>query len=164
MTRKEGAQTPLPREQPRVRALPGQRLVNLVVRGLLRTPGLCSLIGSRLLTLYLVGRKSGRRYPVPVAYLADGDDLLLGTSARWRHNLRAGQPVAVRLRGKHRWADVTTYTTESDVVSAYARMARSNPTFAKLNSIRLSDDGEPDNSDLRLAWLGGARAIRLTPR
>jgi deazaflavin-dependent oxidoreductase (nitroreductase family) len=164
MTRKEGAQTSLPREQPRVRALPAQRLVNLVVRGLLRTPGLCSLIGNRLLTLYLVGRKSGRRYPVPVAYLADGDDLLLGTSARWRHNLRAGQPVAVRLRGKHRWADVTTYTTESDVVSAYAHMARSNPTFAKLNSIRLSDDGEPDNSDLRLAWLGGARAIRLTPR
>jgi hypothetical protein len=137
--------------------------VNLVVRGLLRTPGLCSLIGSRLLTLYLVGRKSGRRYPVPVAYLADGDDLLLGTSAGMaaqppRQPARRGAP-----QGKHRWADVTTYTTESDVVSAYARMARSNPTFAKLNSIRLSDDGEPDNSDLRLAWLGGARAIRLTP-
>jgi deazaflavin-dependent oxidoreductase (nitroreductase family) len=164
MTGKEGAPTPPPREQPRVRALPGQRLVNLVVRGLLRTPGPCPLTGSRLLTLYLVGRKSGRRYPVPVAYLADGDDLLLGTSARWRHNLRAGQPVAVRLRGKHRRADVTTYTTKSDVVPAYARMARSNPACAKLNSIRLSDDGEPDNTGLRLAWPGGARAIRLTPR
>lgn len=78
--------------------------MNLVVRGLLRTPGLSSLIGSRLLTLYLVGRKSGRRYPVPVAYLADGDDLLLGTSAGWRHNLRVSQLVAVRLRGEHRWS------------------------------------------------------------
>lgn len=43
-------------------------------------------------------------------------------------------------------------------------MARSNSTFAKFNSIRLSDDGEPNKSDLHLAWLGGARAIRLTPR
>jgi len=100
MTRKEGAETS-PRDEPRVRALPGQRLVNVVVRGLLRTPGLSSLVGSRLLTLYLVGRNSGRRYSVPVAYLADGDDLLLGTSAGWRHKLRLGQPVAVRLRGKH---------------------------------------------------------------
>jgi len=164
MTRNERAETSPRREEPRVRALPGQRLVNLVVRGLLRTPGLSSLIGSRLLTLYLVGRNSGRHYSVPVAYLADGDDLLLGTSAGWRHNLRLGQPVAVRLRGKHRWADVMTYTEESDVVSAYALMARSNPTFAKLNSIRLGDDGEPDKSDLHLAWLGGARAIRLTPQ
>lgn len=164
MTRKEGAETSPPRQEPRVRALPGQRLVNLVVRGLLRTPGISSLIGSRLLTLHLAGRKSGRRYSVPVAYLADGDDLLLGTSAGWRHNLRAGQPVAVRHGGKHRWADVTTYTKESDVVMAYARMARSNPTFAKFNGIRLSDDGEPDKSDLHLAWLGGARAIRLTLR
>ena len=89
--------------------------MNIVVRGLLRTPGLSSLIGSRLLTLYLVGRNSERRYSLPVACLADGNDFLLGTSAGWRHKLRLGQPVAVRLRGKRRWADVTTYTKESDV-------------------------------------------------
>lgn len=92
----------------RARTIPGQRLVNLVVRGLLRTPGLSALIGTRLLTLYVVGRKSGRRYPIPVAYLADCDDLLLGTSAGWRLNLRSGQPVAVRLKGKHRWADASS--------------------------------------------------------
>lgn len=95
----------------------------------------------------MVGRKSGRRYPVPVAYLAHGDDLLVGTSARWRLNIRSGQPVAVRLKGKHRWADVTKHWKESDVVSAYAHMPRANPTFAKFNSIRLSDDGEPDEND-----------------
>lgn len=164
MTRKEDAETPQPRQKPRVRTLPGQRLVNLVVRGLLRTPGLSLLIGDRLLTLYLVGRNSGRRYSVPVAYLTDGDDLLLGTSAGWRHNLHSGQTVTVRLKGQIRSADVTTYSEESDVVSAYARMARANRTFAKFNNIPLTDDGEPDEGDLCLAWLGGASAIRLTPR
>ena len=150
-------------DQPRVRAMPGQRVVNLIVRGLLRTPGICSLIGGSLLTLYLVGRKSGRRISVPVAYLADREDLLLGTSARWRHNLNSGEPAAIRIRGKRRWVDVTTHTKESDVVSAYAHMAKANPTFAKFNRIRLNDDGEPDRNDLRMAWLDGAHAIRLTP-
>jgi hypothetical protein len=66
--------------RPRAQTMPGQRLVNLLVRGMLRTPGLCRLVGSRLVTLYVVGRKSRRCYPVPVAYLAQGEDLLIGTS------------------------------------------------------------------------------------
>ena len=65
---------------PAVRTMRAQGLVNLVVSGLLRTPGLSLIIGSRLVTLYVVGRKSGRRYTVPVSYLAQGDDLLIGTS------------------------------------------------------------------------------------
>jgi hypothetical protein len=54
---------------PAVRTMRAQGLVNLAVRGLLRTPGLSRIIGSRLVTLYVVGRKSGRRYTVPVSYL-----------------------------------------------------------------------------------------------
>ena len=72
MTDKPGAPV-----APAVRA---QGLVNLAVRGLLRTPGLSRVTGRRLVTLYVAGRKSGRRYTVPVSYLAQGDDLLIGTS------------------------------------------------------------------------------------
>jgi deazaflavin-dependent oxidoreductase (nitroreductase family) len=144
--------------------MPGQRLVNLLVRGLLRTPGLSRIIGTRLVTLYVVGRKSRQCYSVPVAYMAQGDDLLIGTSFGWGRNLRTGELVAIRLRGKRCWADVQTYTKESEVVSAYAHMARVNPTFAKFNSIRVGEDGEPDRDDLRLVWQSGARALRLTPR
>lgn len=144
--------------------MPGQRLVNLLVRGMLRTPGLCRLVGSRLVTLYVVGRKSRRCYPVPVAYLAQGEDLLIGTSFGWGRNLRTGEPLEIQLMGKRRRADVRTYTTEPEVIAAYAHMARVNPTFAKFNNIRIGEDNEPDRTDLRLAWLGGAQAIRLTPR
>lgn len=147
----------------RARTLPGQRLVNLLVRALLRTPGFCRIIGSRLVILYVVGRKTGRRYAIPVAYLVRGDDLLIGTSSGWARNLRSGEPVSIRLKGRRRWADVRIYTRESEVVSAYAHMSRTNLTFAQFNSIRLGEDGEPDRDDLRLAWQGGARALRLTP-
>ncbi|WP_202451978.1 MULTISPECIES: hypothetical protein [unclassified Streptomyces] len=137
--------------------------MNLLARGLLRTPGMSPVIGTRLLTLYVVGRTSGQRYSVPVAYLAQGDDLLIGTSSRWGRNLRTGDRVAIRLKGKCCWADVRISTEESEVVSAYAHMARANPTFAKFNSIRSGADGEPNRDDLQQVWRGGAQALRLTP-
>lgn len=151
-----------PLEPPRT--LPGQRVVNLLVRGLLRTPGVCRVVGSRLVILYVVGRSSGRRYSVPVTYLLEGDDLLLGTSFGWGRNLRTGTPVDIRFKGERRTANVRTFTTESEVVSAYAHMARLNPVFASFSNIGLGADGEPDLHDLHRVWAGGARAIRLMPR
>src|ERR1700735_3564729 len=77
-----------------------QRLGNRVVRGLLRTPLLCRLAGSRLVTLYIVGRKSGRHYTVPVAYTRSEGDLLIGTPFGWGRNLRTGEAVALRPPGR----------------------------------------------------------------
>ena len=149
---------------PTARTIRGQGLVNLVVRGLLRTPGLSRIVGARLVTLHVVGRTSGRRYTVPVAYLAEEDDLLVGTSFRWAENLRTGEPVAIRLKGRLRWADVQTFTAEVDVGSGFARMAAANPAFARFNRITVDRDGHADPQDLHAAWLGGARVIRLSPR
>jgi hypothetical protein len=148
---------------PRAHTLPLQGVVNRLLRVLLRTPGLARLLGRRLITIYVVGRKSGRRYCVPVAYLAQGDALLVGTPFRWVRNLRSGEPVDVRLRGRRRTMDVEVHADEDAVVAGYATMARANPAFAGFNGIRLVD-GEPDPDDLRQAWAAGARVIRLTPR
>ena len=150
--------------EPSARTLPGQRIANAIVRLLLRTPGLARIVGSKLVTLHVVGRTSGRRFAIPVAYLADGGDLLIGTPFAWGRNLRTGEPIQVRLRGRLRTADVHVDRDEPAVVRGYAQMARANPTFAKFNQIALGADGEPDADDLHRAWVGGARVIRLTPR
>jgi len=91
---------------PRAQTLPAQALVNRMMRGLLRAPLLSRLVGRRLVTLYVVGRKSGRRYTVPVAYTPDQGDLLIGTPFGWGRNLRTGEPVTIRFRGRRRVADV----------------------------------------------------------
>lgn len=148
----------------RARTLPVQRLVNRLVRGLLATPGVSQLVGRRLITLYVVGRKTGRRYTVPVAYIADEGALLIGTPFAWARNLRSGEPVEVRLLGRRRSADVQVVTDEPGVVAAYALMASRNHQFAAFNRIGLDAAGNPDPEDLHLAWAAGARAIRLTPR
>ena len=149
---------------PRAQTMIMQVVANRVVRGLLRTPLLSRVVGGRLVTLYIVGRKSGRRYTVPVAYTRQGDDLLIGTPFGWGRNLRTGEPVEIRLMGRLRQADVRVYSSEADVTGAYTTMCRDNKTFAKFNKIGFDAAGNPEPDDLHLAWMAGARAFRLTPR
>ena len=148
----------------RARTLPVQALVNGLVRGLLRTPLLCRLVGQRLLTVYVVGRKSGRHYAVPVAYTRHNGTLLVGTQFAWVRNLRTGEAVHIRLLGRRRSADVRVLTDEVDVVENLARMARDNRQFAKFNKIGLDERGEPRPDDLHLAWTAGARVVLFSPR
>ena len=155
---------PAVRPSPRGQTRAIQSLGNRIVRGLLRTPLLGRLAGSRLVTLYIVGRKTGRRYTVPVAYTRSEGDLLIGTPFGWGRNLRTGEAVAIRLKGRRRLADVEVFTDERAVTDAYGVMCRDNHTFARFNGIGLDSAGRPDQADLHLAWAAGARAFRLTPR
>src|SRR5581483_3154158 len=101
----------------RTQTLRFQTMVNRIVRALLAAPVLGRLVGRRLVTLYIVGRKSGRRYTIPVAYLRDGDELVIGSPFAWVRNLRSGEPIDVRLRGRRRRADVQVITDEAGVVA-----------------------------------------------
>ena len=148
----------------RAQTLALQGLANRLVRGLLRTPLLNRIVGGRLVTLYIVGRKSGRRYTVPVAYTRYDGGLLLGTPFAWGRNLRSGEPVDIRLKGRRRPADVQAFTDEVGVTERYAVMARDNHSLARFNKIGLDQDGNPDPADLHLAWAAGARAFQLAPR
>jgi deazaflavin-dependent oxidoreductase (nitroreductase family) len=138
--------------------------MNRLILGMLRTPGLSQLVGARLVTLYIVGRKSGRKYTVPVAYTKDKGDLLIGTPFGWGRNLRTGEPVEIRLKGQLRQADVRVYKDEAEVVGLYAVMTKDNRNFAKFNQVSFDADDNPNADDLHKAWAGGARAFRLTPR
>lgn len=147
-----------------VRPLPFQVLVNRVVRGLLRVPLLSRVVGSRLMTLYVVGRKSGKLYTVPMAYLRYEGALLLGSGFAWGKNLRTGDTVEVRFMGRRRSADVRVLKDEAAVVEHYAVIAQHNPGFARINNIGFSEDGQPDTHDLHSAWAAGARVFLLTLR
>jgi hypothetical protein len=164
MTDQPLASRPQATPDPRARPLRLQGLVNRIVRGALRTPLVSRLAGTRLLTVYVVGRKSGKRYSVPMTYTLYEGDLLICTSSGWGRNLRTGVPVAIRLKGRRRLADVRVLTEEDDVVDAYGFMARDNHAFANFNSIGFDPGGNPVPADLHLAWAAGARAFRLTPR
>ena len=153
-----------PTQQPRASTLRLQGLVNRLVRGLLAVPLVARGIGSRLVVLYVVGRTSGRRMTVPVAYTRHEGGLLIGTPFAWGRNLRTGEPIEVRYKGRRRSADVQVFTSEQDVVARYAIMAADNRNFASFNKIGFDAAGRPDPDDLHLAWQAGARAMVLTLR
>src|SRR5258708_24972083 len=83
---------------PAAQRLALQGVANGVVRGMLRAPVVSRFGGERLVTLYVVGRKSGRRFTLPVAYTKQGKDLLIGTPFGWGRNLRTGEPLTIRLK------------------------------------------------------------------
>ena len=99
-----------------------------------------------------------------MAYTRHEGILLIGTPFGWGRNLRTGEPVEIRLKGRRRLADVQVLTAEPEVTGAYAVMCRDNHTFAKLNGIGFGSGGEPDLADIHQAWAAGARAFKLTPR
>lgn len=148
----------------RPQTLAYQRAANRVVRGLLATPGVSAGIGKYLITLYVVGRKTGRQYTVPVAYTQHEGKLLIGTGFGWARNLRTGDPLEVRYKGRRRTAKVEVVRDESGVVALYDVICRHNKNFAKFNKITFDANGQPSPADLRQAWQVGARAFKLTLR
>jgi deazaflavin-dependent oxidoreductase (nitroreductase family) len=147
-----------------VKPLPVQGVVNQIARGLSRVPLVSRAVGRGLIILYVVGRKTGKRYTVPMAYTPHEGSLLLGSAFAWGKNLRTGEPLEVRFKGKRRLADVRVLTDEAEVTRHYAVIARRNPGFARFNKIGFDGDGNPDPNDLRSAWVSGARVFLLTLR
>jgi deazaflavin-dependent oxidoreductase (nitroreductase family) len=148
----------------RPRTLPVQGLVNRLVQGLSRVPLVSRLIGRNLIILYVVGRKSGKRYTVPVAYTRHDGALLVGSAFGWGRNLRSGEPIEVRYLGKRRPVDVVVVSDEDGVVADYAVIARANHHFGAFNNVGYDADGNPEPADLHRAWAAGARVFRLAPR
>ena len=151
-------------QQPRAQTLRFQGAVNRVMRTLLRMPLLSRLPGRRLVLVEVVGRRTGRKFEVPVAHLRQGADLLIGTPFAWGRNLHTGDVVGIVLMGSRRAARVTAYTGREDVMEQYAVICRGNHAFAGFNKIALDKQGEPSAEDLERAWASGARAFRLTPQ
>lgn len=141
-----------------------QKAMNRTIRILLAVPLLSRVLGRWLLTLYVVGRKSGKRYTVPMAYVQHEGALLLGSGFPWAKNLRTGEPVELRYQGRRRTADVRVVTDEDGVAEYYTVIVKHNPDFARINKIGVDRDGTADPDDLRAAWAAGARVMLLTLR
>ncbi|WP_328465777.1 nitroreductase/quinone reductase family protein [Actinoplanes sp. NBC_00393] len=96
------------------------RVVNRVMRWLLSSPRRAQGVGRHLLLLHVVGRKSGRRFILPVAYRAIADGrLLVLTSSGWRANLRGGTNVGVTMFGERRQARANLVEDPQTVASTY---------------------------------------------
>ncbi|HEY1442845.1 MAG TPA: hypothetical protein VGF65_18970, partial [Mycobacterium sp.] len=70
------------------------RLVNPVLRSLLRTP-LAGPARKQLMVLSFTGRKTGRPYSIPLSAHVIDNHLYALTGASWKHNFRGGAAAEV---------------------------------------------------------------------
>ncbi|WP_246284196.1 hypothetical protein [Gordonia asplenii] len=147
-----------------VKTMRFQNGVNVIMRAALRTPGLSRLVSRKLVTLYVVGRKSGSVYEIPVAYTPYEGKLLVATPFAWGKNLRTGESIDIQFQGRRRTADVEVIADHPGVAKMYGVIAKGNKQFAQFNGIGYTPDGDPDPGDLKRIAAQGARAFLFSPR
>ncbi len=95
------------------------KIVNPVLRRLLSSP-LHGVVSRHLTLLHLTGRKTGRRFDIPVAYHDVDGVTTVFTNSRWRANLRGGADVEFHFRGRRRRAHAVLVEDPDTVARVYA--------------------------------------------
>lgn len=105
------------------------RVANVPMRRLLGLP-FPTPLSRRLMLLTLTGRRTGRVYRQPVSYTPDNEDLLTPGGGKWKWNLREGEPVTIRLRGRDVVARPEFVREPDKVERLLRRMMSANPRLA----------------------------------
>ncbi len=99
------------------RRIPPQRLVtafNPLVRAVAASP-LHRLVDGAVVVLHVVGRRTGRRYDIPVGYVDLGDRFMIITQHRWRVNLRGGPRLELTHGGRRTAVRAELFERPEDV-------------------------------------------------
>lgn len=124
---------------------------NIFVRLLLRSPFHGVMSGSTLLLTY-TGRKSGKRYTIPVSYLRTGDvvTVLSFRTRVWWKQLQADRSVIVEIQRRRFAGAATVITNDQDaIVEALRAHLAAHPSLAKGYHIPLNVAGNPAPEAIR---------------
>ncbi len=137
------------------RSLPPQALINLAnpaVRAVLRSPVHGAMDGG-LLLLHIVGRKTGRRYDIPVGYVELDGRLLVVTQHAWRANVRGGAEVEVTSHGRRERMHCTLDEDPSSVAATLHRLIeqRGPKAAQRLTGLRVESGEAPSVGQLEAA-------------
>jgi hypothetical protein len=119
---------------------------NPIVGTILRSP-LHGMLSRHLLLLTVVGRRTGRRYTMPVSYVSQDEALDVLVASRqlkhWWRNLEGGAPVVLVLRGRFAWGRAEALTVERNArafMFALRNYVAGNPAGARAVGIRDVED------------------------
>ncbi len=134
------------------------KAANVPMRAALRLP-FATPLSRRLMLVSYTGRRSGRRYRQPVSYVPDGETLLTPGGGKWKLNLRDGEPVHLRLRGRDVVARPELVRGPDDVEALLGRMLESNPRLSSFVPF-VEPDGRIERDKLQTALDYGFCIVR----
>jgi hypothetical protein len=118
------------------------------------------------LIIYFWGLNGGMWHTTPVAYLEEGEALLMTTDSPWWKNLRgkdeAWAPVTVRVRGREYEGLGEAVTDETEVVRVLARFLQMQPGYGRFVGVKRSAGGRVDPSMVEDAARGRV-VVRVRP-
>jgi deazaflavin-dependent oxidoreductase (nitroreductase family) len=142
--------------------------LNPLIVGILRSP-VHWLLSPGLMLLTVTGRRSGRRYTIPVGYQRDADGITVmiseARSKSWWRNYHDPGPVELRVRGRVRNGTAVLVAPGSDEFRERAELTlRRMPWMGRV--FRVAYDKRAGLSDAQVKALGDEIAvvrIRLEP-
>ncbi len=130
------------------------RWFNKAIAWVLRTP-LHALVSKDIMLLTVTGRKTGKRYPMPVSYARDGELIVCSTDrtrADWWKNLRGGATVTLRLCGQEVTGQATVISEDRQALTkGINTMLTQVPRDAKHYEVRLDENKKPLAEDVSRA-------------
>ncbi len=131
-------------------------LWNPVVKRVLRSP--LHWPWSRWFTVVeWTGRRSGRRYSTPVAFLLRGEEVWVTTGEGWWRNLRSIPVTHVWMAGRKVAGDATVETDPHESVRLHTTMFEVRPFFARLAGL----PARPGESQIAAAVNAGRMLVRI---
>jgi len=140
------------------------RIVNPVMRRLLNSP-LHRVLSGRLMVLHITGRKTGKRYAIPVGYAQVGNTLYLGTERTWARNLRGGAPVEIQFQGARRRGQAQVISEVDGMMEAYRAIHAASPGYAnalsRTSGVTIGADSNVSGDEVTRARDAGHVVIRI---
>jgi hypothetical protein len=135
-------------------------VLNPIFKTLIRSP-LHGVASKSLMTMTITGRKSGKRYVVPIGYTQIGDTIYCGTKGGWYKNLRGGAPVILWLRGRDVPATARAIEEQEGLMAAYRAFLPKAQHYAGILGVRVDEQGEPNAQDVASARADGHVVIEI---
>jgi deazaflavin-dependent oxidoreductase (nitroreductase family) len=125
-----------------------EKLYNPLVIWLVRSP-LHAILDRNTMVIVVTGRKSGKRYTIPVSYVRDGESLLVISqkNRRWWKNLRNGAPVTVILQGHALQGQGEVFTDVDMSANILLTILRQVPFYQRMLHLPLDANGQPENPE-----------------
>jgi hypothetical protein len=133
-----------------------RRIWEPILKRILASP-LHSMMSNNLMLIHVTGRKTGKRYTLPVPYSQTENTLVVMAAGVWWKNLRGGAPVTVRLRGRDYQGHAQVYENVEVITAEVQQFLRHRPEVARFLKIRLDANGQPDAEGLKRA--AGLRVV-----
>jgi hypothetical protein len=111
---------------------------NSFMKWAVTTPGIQTLVGQGVALLSFTGRKTGKRYDIPVSYQRDGDVVTVITKKlrKWWHNFETPAEVEVRLAGKRYAGKAEARTDAAEMLDFMTGYLEMRPIDAKAYGLK----------------------------